>query len=81
LLILDIGCLTVRSEIISLRSERDKLDLEANFAKERLDRFMKEFENQVTILFGFVVLLSLSLSSPPSPSPKKNPICYLSDLV
>jgi hypothetical protein len=57
------------------------LDLEANFAKERLDRFMKEFENQVTILFGFVVLsLSLSLS-PPSPSPKKNPICYLSDLV
>ncbi|XP_059455352.1 nuclear-pore anchor isoform X2 [Corylus avellana] len=35
-----------RSEIISLRSERDKLALEANFAKERLDRFMKEFENQ-----------------------------------
>ncbi|XP_052178509.1 nuclear-pore anchor isoform X2 [Diospyros lotus] len=36
----------VRSEMISLRSERDKLELEANFAREKLDRFMKEFEHQ-----------------------------------
>nr|CAN80561.1 hypothetical protein VITISV_040288 [Vitis vinifera] len=36
----------VRSEIISLRSERDKFALEANFARERLESFMKEFEHQ-----------------------------------
>ena len=30
-----------------LRSERDKMALEANFARERLDSFMKEFEHQV----------------------------------
>ncbi|KAI4333246.1 hypothetical protein L6164_018080 [Bauhinia variegata] len=35
-----------RSEIIVLRSERDKLALEANFARERLDSFTKEFEHQ-----------------------------------
>ncbi|KAF5728160.1 nuclear-pore anchor isoform X1 [Tripterygium wilfordii] len=35
-----------RSEAISLRSERDKLALEATFARERLDSFMKEFEHQ-----------------------------------
>ncbi|KAG6675327.1 hypothetical protein I3842_15G095500 [Carya illinoinensis] len=35
-----------RSEIISLRTERDKLALEANFARERLDSFMKEFDHQ-----------------------------------
>ncbi|KAF7822471.1 nuclear-pore anchor [Senna tora] len=35
-----------RSENIVLRSERDKLVLEANFARERLDSFMKEFEHQ-----------------------------------
>ncbi|XP_059661908.1 nuclear-pore anchor isoform X2 [Cornus florida] len=35
-----------RSEIISLRSERDKLSIEANFANEKLERFMKEFEHQ-----------------------------------
>ncbi|CAL5321269.1 unnamed protein product [Camellia sinensis] len=34
------------SEMISLRLERDKLSLEANFAREKLDRFMKEFEHQ-----------------------------------
>lgn len=33
--------------MISLRSERDKFALEANFAREKLDRFMKEFEHQV----------------------------------
>lgn len=36
-----------RSEMISLRSEREKFALEANFAREKLDRFMKEFEHQV----------------------------------
>ncbi|CAJ1958251.1 unnamed protein product [Sphenostylis stenocarpa] len=35
-----------RSEIIVLRSERDKMALEANFARERLDSFMKELEHQ-----------------------------------
>ncbi|ONI11781.1 hypothetical protein PRUPE_4G125000 [Prunus persica] len=35
-----------RNEIILLRSERDKLALEANFARERLESFMKEFEHQ-----------------------------------
>ncbi|KAM3731717.1 hypothetical protein ACB098_11G003200 [Castanea mollissima] len=37
-----------RSEIISLRSDRDKLALESNFARERLESFMKEFEHQRT---------------------------------
>ncbi|KAB2636957.1 nuclear-pore anchor [Pyrus ussuriensis x Pyrus communis] len=37
---------STRSEIISLRSERDKLALEANFSRERLESFMKEFEHQ-----------------------------------
>ncbi|KAM7532425.1 hypothetical protein LguiB_035835 [Lonicera macranthoides] len=36
----------LRSEVISLRSERDKLALEANFAQEKFDRFMKEYEHQ-----------------------------------
>lgn len=36
-----------RSEIIVLRSERDKIALEGNFVRERLDSFMKEFEYQV----------------------------------
>uniref|UniRef100_A0A5B6ZUV8 Putative nuclear-pore anchor isoform X1 n=1 Tax=Davidia involucrata TaxID=16924 RepID=A0A5B6ZUV8_DAVIN len=35
-----------RSEIISIRSERDKLALEANFSREKLDRFMKEVDRQ-----------------------------------
>ncbi|KAF3448815.1 hypothetical protein FNV43_RR09528 [Rhamnella rubrinervis] len=35
-----------RSEVMSLRSERDKLALEVNFARERLGSFMKEFEHQ-----------------------------------
>ncbi|XP_024018829.1 nuclear-pore anchor isoform X2 [Morus notabilis] len=37
-----------RMEITSLRLERDKLALESNFARERLDSFMKEFEHQRT---------------------------------
>lgn len=39
----------VRIEITSLRSGRDKLALESNFAREKLDSFMKEFEHQVII--------------------------------
>ncbi|KAI3466289.1 hypothetical protein Pfo_022951 [Paulownia fortunei] len=35
-----------RNDMISLRSERDKLALEAQFAQEKLARFMKEFEHQ-----------------------------------
>ncbi|XP_057958216.1 nuclear-pore anchor [Malania oleifera] len=35
-----------RSEIISLRLERDKLAMEANFARERLDSLIKESEHQ-----------------------------------
>ncbi|KAK6133125.1 hypothetical protein DH2020_033164 [Rehmannia glutinosa] len=35
-----------KNDIISLRSERDKLALEAQFAQEKLARFMKEFEHQ-----------------------------------
>ncbi|KAL1314117.1 nuclear-pore anchor [Arachis hypogaea] len=35
-----------RSDIIVLRSERDKMELQAKFSKERLDSFMKEFEHQ-----------------------------------
>ncbi|XP_022892309.1 nuclear-pore anchor [Olea europaea var. sylvestris] len=36
----------LRSEIISLRSECDKLGLEAQFAQEKLARFMRDFEHQ-----------------------------------
>ncbi|KAL4293697.1 hypothetical protein S83_062924 [Arachis hypogaea] len=35
-----------RSDITVLRSERDKMELEAKFSKERLDSFMKEFEHE-----------------------------------
>lgn len=34
---------------MSIRSARDKLELEARFAHEKLERFMKEFEHQVHI--------------------------------
>lgn len=36
----------LRSEIISIRSERDKSALEAQFARDKLDRYMKDFELQ-----------------------------------
>ncbi|RZC46759.1 hypothetical protein C5167_039709 [Papaver somniferum] len=35
-----------RSEIISIGLERDKLAMEVNFARDRLDNFMKEFDHQ-----------------------------------
>ncbi|KAI4323302.1 hypothetical protein L6164_022918 [Bauhinia variegata] len=35
-----------RTEVILLRSERDKLALEASFSRERLDSFVKEFDHQ-----------------------------------
>lgn len=57
--------LLVRSEIISLRAERDKLVLEANFARERLDRLMKEFEHQVnSLLFIFSFFLPMRIGMP-----------------
>lgn len=34
------------TELFSARAERDKMSLEANFSKERLDSFMKEFDHQ-----------------------------------
>ncbi|KAB1212855.1 Nuclear-pore anchor [Morella rubra] len=43
-----------RSEIISLRSERDKVALEANFARERLHGLMKELEHQRTETNGIL---------------------------
>ncbi|KAI3733902.1 hypothetical protein L6452_13360 [Arctium lappa] len=36
----------LRGEIITLRSQRDRSTLEATFAHEKLDRFMKDFEHQ-----------------------------------
>lgn len=47
-----------RSEIISVRAERDKLSLEAQLAQEKLERFMKDFEHQVTN-FGSQILFFL----------------------
>ncbi|KAL9234131.1 hypothetical protein vseg_009035 [Gypsophila vaccaria] len=35
-----------KTEIMALRSERDNLALKANFAQEKLERFMKEFDHQ-----------------------------------
>ncbi|XP_073125312.1 nuclear-pore anchor [Henckelia pumila] len=35
-----------KSDLISLRAECDKLSLEAQFSREKLARFMKEFEHQ-----------------------------------
>lgn len=37
----------VRSEVMALRLQRDKLAMEAKFLRERLDSLMKEFEHQV----------------------------------
>lgn len=42
-----ISSYVIRSEIIALRSERDKLALEAEFAREKLDSVMREAEHQV----------------------------------
>ncbi|KAJ8761339.1 hypothetical protein K2173_001395 [Erythroxylum novogranatense] len=41
-----------RNDIVSLRSERDKLALDAKFANERLDSFKKEFDHQRNELTG-----------------------------
>ncbi|KAG4947672.1 hypothetical protein JHK87_043679 [Glycine soja] len=43
-----------RSEIIVLRSERDKSALEANFAREKLNDIMKEFEHQAITSKGIL---------------------------
>ena len=36
-----------RTELMSLRSERDKAVLEASFARDRLNGFMAEIDHQV----------------------------------
>ncbi|KAL5746674.1 hypothetical protein ACOSP7_027820 [Xanthoceras sorbifolium] len=43
-----------RSDVISLRSERDKLALEAKFAREKLDSVMKEAEHQKVEINGIL---------------------------
>ncbi|KFK42334.1 hypothetical protein AALP_AA2G243000 [Arabis alpina] len=43
---LEEGLEKARSEIIALRSERDKLALESNFAREKLEGIMKESERK-----------------------------------
>ncbi|KAK4386790.1 Nuclear-pore anchor [Sesamum angolense] len=40
------ACHGARNDVISLRAERDKLALEAQFAQEKLARFLKDFEHQ-----------------------------------
>lgn len=47
-----------RSEIIAIRSERDKLAMEANFAREKLEGIMKESERKV-IYFIIHIISSL----------------------
>lgn len=49
----------VRSEIVTLRLERDKLALEANFVQEKLNGSMKEFEHQVNIFLSLYFSFSL----------------------
>ncbi|KAI3817234.1 hypothetical protein L1987_11023 [Smallanthus sonchifolius] len=44
----------LRSEIITLRSQRDKLTLESTFSHEKLDRFMKDFERQREEMNGVI---------------------------
>jgi hypothetical protein len=40
-------CCQFRTELVSLRSERDKAVLEADFARDRLNGFTVELEHQV----------------------------------
>ena len=42
-----IYCCQFRAELVSLRSERDKAVLEADFARDRLNGFTAELEHQV----------------------------------
>ncbi|KAI3730620.1 hypothetical protein L1987_61792 [Smallanthus sonchifolius] len=44
----------LRSEIITLRSQRDTLTLESAFSHEKLDRFMKDFERQREEMNGVI---------------------------
>ncbi|KAI7748396.1 hypothetical protein M8C21_013914 [Ambrosia artemisiifolia] len=44
----------LRSEIITLKSQRDKATLEATFAHEKLDRFMKDFDHQREEMNGVI---------------------------
>ncbi|KAI3816544.1 hypothetical protein L1987_16245 [Smallanthus sonchifolius] len=44
----------LRSEIITLRSQRDKSTLESTFAHEKLGRFMKDFDHQREEMNGVI---------------------------
>ncbi|XP_071691063.1 nuclear-pore anchor [Rutidosis leptorrhynchoides] len=44
--VLDEEITGLRSEIVTLRSQNNKLNLEATFANEKLERFMKDFDRQ-----------------------------------
>jgi hypothetical protein len=46
-----IFCCQFRTELVSLRSERDKAVLEADFARDRLNGFTAELEHQVLFVF------------------------------
>ncbi|EPS69163.1 hypothetical protein M569_05601, partial [Genlisea aurea] len=43
---LEVELARLRNEAVSLRAERDKLELDARYTQEKLARFMKEFEQQ-----------------------------------
>lgn len=51
-----------RNDVTSLRLERDRMSLEANFARERLDSLLKDTELQVLLLLLFFVLVMLHCS-------------------
>ncbi|KAJ0865910.1 hypothetical protein HanRHA438_Chr12g0545861 [Helianthus annuus] len=44
----------LRSEIITLKAQRDKSTLEATFAHDKLDRFMKDFDRQREEMNGII---------------------------
>ena len=53
------GYYSFRTELGSLRSERDKAVLEADFARDRLNGYMAEIDHQV---LSFVCCYSLHIS-------------------
>jgi len=59
-----IYCCQFRAELVSLRSERDKAVLEADFARDRLNGFTAELEHQVLcfkLIYCFLFQLLFSL--------------------
>lgn len=51
-------CCQFRTELESLRSERDKAVLEADFARDRLNGFAAELEHQVLFLCCNIIFSS-----------------------